>query len=94
MRIWFGLKAMVKEGTGMGANARFLKVILAGPQRLAWIGAGALLPEALHRFISSAESGVQGFGPTWAKRRLRGLKIGTWILLAIQFLLLPGFLLV
>ncbi len=78
MGIWKGMKWVAREGTGLGASQRFGRLIFRGT------GRGATRPGKAwgiwRQFMVSASAAVQSFGPSWARKNLRGRAVGVWVL--------------
>lgn len=78
MGIWKYVKWVAREGAGFGTSQRFghliLRNIWPGTSRSG--GAGDLW----RQFMDSATSAVHSFGPSWARRKVRGRAVGVWVL--------------
>ena len=81
MGIWMGMKWVAREGTGLGSNRRFGRIVLFGDGRgkpRYRIGEGLW-----RQFIASATAAVQCYGPSWARWKLGGRPVGVWGLVLV-----------
>ena len=78
MGIWKGMKWVAREGAGLGASQRFGRLIFrrTGPWSLRSGGGG----DIWRQFMDSATGAIQSFGPSWARRKVRGRAMGVWVL--------------